>query len=129
MTVSQELRIGTELLGFRVEELVGRGGMSVIYRATDLRLKRQVALKLLSPELARDDGFRRRFLTESEVAGSLEHPHILPVYSAGEAASCCGSTRTAGRSSRRCVSRPSRAVAGFSIRVPSRPEREISGRR
>ena len=85
MTVSQELRIGTELLGYRVEELVGRGGMSVVYRATDLRLKRQVALKLLSPELARDDGFRRRFLTESEVAASLEHPHILPVYSAGEA--------------------------------------------
>ena len=85
MTVSQELRIGTEVLGYRVEELVGRGGMSVVYRATDLRLKRQVALKLLSPELARDERFRRRFLTESEVAASLEHPHILPVYSAGEA--------------------------------------------
>ena len=85
MTVSQDVRIGPELLGYRVEELVGRGGMSVVYRATDLRLKRQVALKLLSPELARDEGFRRRFLTESEVAASLEHPHILPVYSAGEA--------------------------------------------
>jgi DNA-binding beta-propeller fold protein YncE len=83
--VSEEVHIGTELLGYRVEELVGRGGMSVVYRATDLRLKRQVALKLLSPELARDEGFRRRFLTESEVAASLEHPHILPVYSAGEA--------------------------------------------
>ncbi len=85
MPVSEEVRIGTELLGYRVEELVGRGGVSVVYRATDLRLNRQVALKLLSPELARDGGFRRRFLTESEIAASLEHPHILPVYDAGEA--------------------------------------------
>ena len=84
MTVSEEVQIGTELLGYRVEELVGRGGMSVVYRATDLRLKRQVALKLLSPALARDERFRRRFLVESEVAASLEHPHILPVYGAGE---------------------------------------------
>jgi streptogramin lyase len=83
--VSEEVGIGTELLGYRVEELVGRGGMSVVYRATDLRLKRQVALKLLSPDLARDEGFRRRFLAESEIAASLEHPHILPVHSAGEA--------------------------------------------
>ena len=85
MPVSEEVGIGTELLGYRVEELVGRGGMSVVYRATDLRLKRQVALKLLSPDLARDEGFRRRFLAESEIAASLEHPHILPVHSAGEA--------------------------------------------
>ncbi len=85
MPVSEEVGIGTELLGYRVEELVGRGGMSAVYRATDLRLKRQVALKLLSPDLARDERFRRRFLAESEIAASLEHPHILPVHSAGEA--------------------------------------------
>jgi serine/threonine-protein kinase len=83
--VSEEVSIGTELLGYRVEELIGRGGMSVVYRATDLRLHRQVALKLLAPELARDERFRGRFLTESEIAASLEHPHILPVYGAGEA--------------------------------------------
>ncbi len=85
MPVSEDVRIGTELLGYRFEELVGRGGMSVVYRATDLRLKRQVALKLLAPQLARDERFRRRFLAESQVAASLEHPHILPVYDAGEA--------------------------------------------
>jgi hypothetical protein len=83
--VSEQVRIGTEIVGYRVEELVGRGGMGVVYRATDLRLKRQVALKLLAPELARDARFRRRFLTESQIAASLEHPHILPVHDAGEA--------------------------------------------
>ncbi len=85
MPVSEDVRIGSELLGYRVEELIGRGGMGVVYRATDLRLNRQVALKLLAPELARDEGFRRRFLTESKIAASLEHPHILPVHAAGEA--------------------------------------------
>ena len=85
MPVSEDVRIGTELLGYRLEEPVGRGGMSVVYRATDLRLKRQVAVKLLAPQLARDERFRRRFVAESQVAASLEHPHILPVYDAGEA--------------------------------------------
>jgi YVTN family beta-propeller protein len=85
LPVSEDVRIGTELLGYRFEELVGRGGMGVVYRATDLRLERQVALKLLAPRLARDERFRRRFLAESQVATSLEHPHILPVYDAGEA--------------------------------------------
>jgi serine/threonine protein kinase len=83
--VSEELRIGTELLGYRVEELAGKGGMGAVYRATDLRLRRQVALKVIAPHLANDERFRRRFLAESEVATSLEHPHILPVYDAGEA--------------------------------------------
>ena len=85
MPVSQEFRIGTELLGYRVEELAGKGGMGAVYRATDLRLRRQVALKVIAPHLANDERFRRRFLAESEVATSLEHPHILPVYDAGEA--------------------------------------------
>jgi YVTN family beta-propeller protein len=83
--VSEEFRIGTELLGYRVEELAGKGGMGAVYRATDLRLRRQVALKVIAPHLANDERFRRRFLAESEVATSLEHPHILPVYDAGEA--------------------------------------------
>ena len=85
MPVSEELRIGSELLGYRVEELAGKGGMGAVYRATDLRLRRQVALKVIAPHLAKDERFRRRFLAESEVATSLEHPHILPVYDAGEA--------------------------------------------
>jgi len=58
--------------------------MSVVYRADDVRLKRKVALKLLAPELAEDDAFRDRFLRESELAASLEHPNVVPIYAAGD---------------------------------------------
>src|SRR5215831_14215523 len=77
--------IGSDLLGYRLEELIGRGGMGVVFRALDLRLKRNVALKLLAPELASDERFRERFLRESELAASLDHPNVIPVYDAGEA--------------------------------------------
>jgi serine/threonine-protein kinase len=59
--------------------------MSIVYRADDEALERKVALKLLAPELAEDDRFRERFLRESKLAASIEHPHIIPVYDAGEA--------------------------------------------
>ena len=84
-TANDDPLIGTELLGYRIEALVGRGGMGVVYIAHDLRLKRRVALKLLAPELARDERFRARFLGESELAASLEHPGVVPIYGAGEA--------------------------------------------
>jgi DNA-binding beta-propeller fold protein YncE/tRNA A-37 threonylcarbamoyl transferase component Bud32 len=84
VTVTIDPRIGTELLGYRIEALIGRGGMSVVYRAEDLRLKRKVALKLMASELAEDERFRERFLRESELAASLDHPHIVPIYGAGE---------------------------------------------
>ncbi|WP_416966533.1 serine/threonine-protein kinase [Streptomyces sp. 4F14] len=71
--------------GFRIEREVGRGGMAVVYRARDLALDRTVALKLLAPELARNDTFRQRFAHESKVAAGLDHPHIVPVFAAGEA--------------------------------------------
>jgi YVTN family beta-propeller protein len=77
--------IGAELAGYRVEALLGRGGMSVVYRAEDMRLKRKVALKLLASELAEDERFRERFLHESELAASLDHPNIVPIYEAGDA--------------------------------------------
>ncbi|MEU6579108.1 serine/threonine-protein kinase [Streptomyces sp. NPDC046805] len=76
--------VGTEIAGYRVEREIGRGGMAVVYRAQDLRLGRTVALKLLAPELARNDTFRRRFTHESRVAAAIEHPHIVPVFAAGE---------------------------------------------
>src|ERR687892_2527445 len=77
--------LGTRLGGYRIDGVVGRGGMGVVYRATELALDRPVALKLIAPELAHDDGFRERFLRESRLAASLDHPGILPVYAAGEA--------------------------------------------
>jgi len=82
--VASDLRIGGEILGYRLEETVGRGGMGVVYRAYDLRLKRSVALKLVAPELSEDERFRDRFLAETELAASLEHPNVVPVYDAGE---------------------------------------------
>ena len=84
MPVSADSRIGTELAGYRIEVLIGRGGMGVVYRARDLALDRNVALKLLAPHLADDVSFRERFLKESRVAASLEHPNVVPIHDAGE---------------------------------------------
>ena len=77
-------KVGSELAGYRVERLLGRGGMSVVYLAEQVRLKRPAALKLLAPELADDERFRERFLRESELAASLDHPSVIPIYDAGE---------------------------------------------
>ncbi len=77
--------IGRRLAGYRLEREIGRGGMAVVYQAEDLRLGRTVAVKLLAPELARNDLFRKRFEYESRVAASIDHPHIVPVFDAGEA--------------------------------------------
>src|SRR5215218_10680396 len=75
---------GTTFAGYRVEALVGRGGMGVVYRATDMSLERPVALKLIAPELADDERFRSRFLREPRLAASLDHPNVIPIYEAGE---------------------------------------------
>src|SRR5689334_2573373 len=83
--MSTDARIGTTLLTYRIESVLGRGGMGVVYVAEDTRLHRRVALKLLSPDLARDDRFRARFLGESEMAAQLDHPNVIPIYDAGEA--------------------------------------------
>ncbi|MFK4104358.1 serine/threonine-protein kinase [Streptomyces sp. NPDC019531] len=76
--------VGRQVAGYRIEREIGRGGMAVVYRARDLRLDRTVALKLLAPELARNDTFRNRFSHESRVAAAIDHPHIVPVFEAGE---------------------------------------------
>jgi streptogramin lyase len=77
--------LGTQFAGYRIDGVVGRGGMGVVYRATELALDRPVALKLIAPELAGDASFRERFLRESRLAASIDHAGILPVYTAGEA--------------------------------------------
>jgi WD40 repeat protein/tRNA A-37 threonylcarbamoyl transferase component Bud32 len=81
--VSDDPRVGTDLAGYRIESLLGWGGMSVVYLAEDLRLKRRVAVKLLAAELVEDESFRERFLRESELAASIDHPNIVPIYEAG----------------------------------------------
>jgi YVTN family beta-propeller protein len=83
--VISELRRGATLAGYRIEALLGRGGMGVVYLATDLHLERKVALKLITPELAADPRFCERFLREARLAASLDHSHIVPVYEAGDA--------------------------------------------
>ena len=85
MSTSTQVQIGSDFLGYRIEELIGQGGMGVVYRAYDLRLKRTVALKLIVPELALDERFHTRFARETELAMSLEHPNVVPVYDAGDA--------------------------------------------
>ena len=77
-----QLARGTRVAGFRIERPLGRGGMSMVYVAEDLRLHRKVALKVIAPELASDAAFRERFLTESELAASLDHPHVIPIFAA-----------------------------------------------
>jgi Protein kinase domain len=77
-------RIGTEFAGYRIEALLGRGGMSVVYRAENARLGNMVALKLLAEELADDESFRERFVRESRTAARLNHPNIVTIYDAGD---------------------------------------------
>src|SRR5204862_2542669 len=70
--------------GHRIDALIGRGGMGVVYRATQLALERPIALKLIRPDLADDPDFRRRFVRESKLAASIEHPNVIPVHYAEE---------------------------------------------
>jgi len=79
------VQTGAEIAGYRIETLLGRGGMSVVYVAEQLRLGRRAALKVLAPELAQQEGYRERFIRESRIAASLDHPNIIPIYDAGEA--------------------------------------------
>src|SRR3954469_8543771 len=82
---SPELRPGEEFAGHRIEGVLGRGGMGVVYRVTDLRLNRAVALKVITPALSADDDFRRRFQRESQLAASVRQQNVVTVFQAGEA--------------------------------------------
>src|SRR3954452_4538772 len=77
--------VGTEFAGYRVESLVGRGGMGVVYRARQLDLGRTVALKVIAPEALEDGAARERFVAEPRHAAAIEHPNVVPIYAAGEA--------------------------------------------
>src|SRR3954468_5193783 len=79
-----QLDVGLQLGSYRIEGYIGRGGMGVVYRAQHVHLGRQVAMKLLAPELAENESFRDRFVRESRVAARVDHPNVIPIYEASE---------------------------------------------
>jgi len=79
-----DLALGSTVAGYRIDALIARGGMGVVYRATHLGLERPVALKVIARELADREGFRQRFLRESRLAASLDHPAVVPVFDSRE---------------------------------------------
>ncbi|HEX9415707.1 MAG TPA: serine/threonine-protein kinase, partial [Gaiellaceae bacterium] len=78
------LENGVLLEGYRIDRLIGEGGMGTVYEATQLSLDRKVALKLLSTDLSVDSGFRERFRHEARIQGAMDHPNIVTVHEAGE---------------------------------------------
>lgn len=77
------LTAGTTVAGYRIENLLGEGGMAAVYEAHQVSLNRVVALKVLARRLGEDDAFRERFKRECEIQARLDHPNIVPVYEAG----------------------------------------------
>ena len=85
-SIAHQLAAGTELGPYRIDALIGAGGMGEVYRARDTRLHRDVALKVLRPPLAGDPARLARFVQEARAASALEHPHIAVVHDFGNAA-------------------------------------------
>src|SRR3954447_18454254 len=81
--MADSLVIGGQLGNYLIESVIGRGGMSVVYRAVHSRLGTPVALKVLAPELSSDDAFRERFLREAKMAAGIDHPNVIPIYDTG----------------------------------------------
>jgi len=78
------LGVGATFAGHRIDAVAGTGGMGTVFRATDLTLERQVALKVIAPDVARDQVFRERFTRECKAAAAIDHPNVVPVFHAGE---------------------------------------------
>ena len=79
------VKAGDLVAGYRIEKVLGRGGMGTVYEATQLSLNRTVALKILAPQFTDDVHFRERFRREGHIQAAIDHPHIVTVYEAGEA--------------------------------------------
>jgi serine/threonine-protein kinase len=82
--VSAELDAGQTFGGYHIAELVGSGGMGLVYRAEQRILGRTVALKVIRPEIAESGDYRERFLREARFAAAVDHPHVVSVFDAGE---------------------------------------------
>jgi serine/threonine-protein kinase len=85
MPVRTNLGVGTRLASYTISSVLGRGATGVVYEAQDSRLERRVALKVLAPSLGESERFRERFLHESRLAASIDHPNVIPIYEADEA--------------------------------------------
>jgi hypothetical protein len=81
--VTDHLVVGGQLGNYLIDSVIGRGGMSVVYRAKHSRLGMPVALKVLAPELSADDNFRERFLREAQMAAAVDHPSVIPIHDMG----------------------------------------------
>ena len=81
--MTDQLVVGGQLGSYLIESVIGRGGMSVVFRAKHERLGMPVALKVLAPELSKDDTFRERFLREAQIAAGIGHPNVIPVHDMG----------------------------------------------
>lgn len=81
--MGDDLVVGGQLGNYLIESVIGRGGMSVVYRAKHSRLGTSVALKVLAPELSSDDTFRERFLREAQMAAGIDHPNVIPIHDMG----------------------------------------------
>lgn len=79
-----QLEQGVVIAGYRIDEMISRGGMGVVYRVTNVALNRIYALKVIAPELAQDDEFRQRFMREMRIAASLHHPNVVGIHYAGD---------------------------------------------
>src|SRR5436309_771175 len=86
MATATDFTPGMSIAGCRIEAVAGRGGMGVIYRATELRLERPVAVKLIAADRAAESAFRERFERESRLTAAIDRPNVVPVYAAGEEA-------------------------------------------
>src|ERR1700735_3511570 len=75
---------GMVIAGFRLEEMIGEGGMGVVWKSRQLELDRVVAVKLIQPDKSGDAEFLNRFQRESRLAASIDHPNVVPVFGAGE---------------------------------------------
>src|SRR5215469_18372532 len=81
---TSQIMIGTTVAHYRINTAIGAGGMGEVYRATDAKLGREVALKVLPPDMARDSERLARFQREARALAALNHPHIVTIYSVEE---------------------------------------------
>src|SRR5688572_8963710 len=78
------ISLGSRLGRYRIDSILGRGGMGTVFLATDLDLGRRVAIKVLAADLADDPEFRERFMREAKLLASIDHPSVVTIHEAGE---------------------------------------------